>query len=184
VQSMRAIAPNLRRVYADPMDRVAREAVMLGASLAGIAFSNSSVALIHGMARPIGAFFHVPHGLSIAMLMPAVIEFTAPFGLELYAGASRAMGLASEGESSQSAVTKLINEFIQFNVDLEVPTPKSYGIDPGRWTSLLGTMAEQSLASGSPANNPRLASVEEMQQLYKQAWAGEETRQLYKKAGA
>jgi alcohol dehydrogenase class IV len=94
------------------------------------------------------------------------------------------MGLASEGESSQSAVTKLINEFIQFNVDLEVPTPKSYGIDPGRWTSLLGTMAEQSLASGSPANNPRLASVEEMQQLYKQAWAGEETRQLYKKAGA
>jgi alcohol dehydrogenase class IV len=184
VQSMRAIAPNLRRAYADPMDRVAREAVMLGASLAGIAFSNSSVALIHGMARPIGAFFHVPHGLSIAMLMPAVIEFTAPSGPELYAGAARAMGLASEGESSQSAVTKLINEFIQFNVDLEVPTPKSYGIDPGRWTSLLGTMAEQSLASGSPANNPRLASVEEMQQLYKQAWAGEETRQLYKKAGA
>ena len=172
---MRAIAPNLRRVYADPLDRYAREAVMLGATLAGIAFSNSSVALIHGMARPIGAFFHVAHGLSVAMLMPAVIEFSAPADVLLYANASRAMGLADEGESSESAVSKLVNEFIAFNKDLEVPTPKSYGIDPGRWTSLLGTMAEQALASGSPANNPRSASVEEMQQLYKQAWAGEES---------
>jgi len=183
-QAMRAIAPNLRRVYADPLDRYAREAVMLGASLAGIAFSNSSVALIHGMARPIGAFFHVAHGLSVAMLMPAVIEYSAPADILLYANAARAMGLADDSESSEAAVSKLVDEFIAFNTDLQVPTPKSYGIDPVRWTSLLGTMAEQALASGSPANNPRLASVEEMQQLYKQAWAGEESRQLYKVAGA
>ncbi|MGA2963278.1 MAG: iron-containing alcohol dehydrogenase [Candidatus Korobacteraceae bacterium] len=183
-QAMRAIAPNLRRAYADPLDRFARETVMLGASLAGIAFSNSSVALIHGMARPIGAFFHVAHGLSVAMLMPAVIEFSAPADIRLYANASRAMGLAAEDESNESAVSKLVNEFIAFNTDLEVPTPKSYGIDPGRWTSLLGTMAEQALASGSPANNPRPASTEEILQLYKQAWAGEESRKLYKQAGA
>ncbi len=50
--------------YANPSDVYAREAVMLGASLAGIAFSNRSVALIHGMARPIGVFFHVAHGLT------------------------------------------------------------------------------------------------------------------------
>ncbi len=183
-QSMRAIAPNLRRAYADPNDRFAREAVMLGASLAGIAFSNSSVALIHGMARPIGAFFHVPHGLSIAMLMPAVIEFTAPADLVLFAHASRAMGLADDNESCESAVSKLISEFIAFNQDLQVPTPKSHGINPERWTQLLPTMAEQSIASGSPANNPRPASKEEMVQLYKAAWAGEETRKLYKQAGA
>jgi alcohol dehydrogenase class IV len=184
VQAMRAIAPNLRRVFADPLDRLAREAVMLGATLAGIAFSNSSVALIHGMARPIGAFFHVPHGLSVAMLMPAVIEFSAPTDIVLYASVARAMGLADEGESSESAVSKLVNEFIAFNKDLEVPTPKSYGIDPGRWTSLLETMAEQALASGSPANNPRAASAAEIQQLYKKAWAGgQEIPQLYKKAG-
>jgi alcohol dehydrogenase class IV len=183
-QAMRAIAPNLRRAYADPSDRYAREAVMLGASLAGIAFSNSSVALIHGMARPIGAFFHVAHGLSVAMLMPAVIEFSAPADVLLYANAARAMGLADESESSESAVNKLVNEFIAFNKDLKVPTPKSYGIDPARWTSLLGTMAEQALASGSPANNPRSASLEEMQQLYKQAWAGEESQKLYKGVGA
>jgi alcohol dehydrogenase class IV len=183
-QAMRAIAPNLRRAYADPLDRYAREAVMLGASLAGIAFSNSSVALIHGMARPIGAFFHVAHGLSIAMLMPAVIEFTAPAAPELYAGAARAMGLAVDGESNESAVKKLVNEFIAFNQDLQVPTPKSYGINPDRWTQLLPTMAEQSIASGSPGNNPRAATAEQQVQLYKQAWAGEETRKLYKQAGA
>jgi alcohol dehydrogenase class IV len=184
VQAMRAIAPNLRRAYADPNDRFAREAVMLGATLAGLAFSNSSVALIHGMARPIGAFFHVAHGLSVAMLMPAVIEFTAPADLALYANASRAMGLATEAGSNESAVARLINEYIQFNQDLNVPTPKSYGIDPARWNSLLPTMAEQAIASGSPANNPRAASAEEIQQLYKAAWAGEETRKLYKTAKA
>jgi alcohol dehydrogenase class IV len=183
-QAMRAIAPNLRRAYADPNDRYAREAVMLGATLAGLAFSNSSVALIHGMARPIGAFFHVAHGLSVAMLMPAVIEFTAPADLVLYANASRAMGLATDADSSESAVAKLVDEYIQFNTDLKVPTPKSYGIDPGRWNSLLPTMAEQAISSGSPANNPRIATAEQIMQLYKAAWAGEETRRLYKTAGA
>jgi alcohol dehydrogenase class IV len=185
VQSMRAIAPNLRRAYADPSDVYARESVMLGASLAGIAFSNSSVALIHGMARPIGAFFHVAHGLSIAMLMPTVIAFSAPADIRLYANAARAMGVAGEDESNESAVNNLVNEYIAFNKDLEVPTPKAYGIDPARWESLLGTMAEQALASGSPANNPRAATAEEIVQLYKQAWAGgEDTQQLYNKAGA
>src|SRR3546814_9806674 len=76
--AMRAIAPNLRRVCSDPMDAAAREAMMLGATQAGIAFSNSSVALVHGMSRPVGAHFHVPHGLSNAMLLPTVTAWSAP----------------------------------------------------------------------------------------------------------
>ena len=107
-QSMRAIAPNLRRAYADPNDVYAREAVMLGASLAGIAFSNSSVALIHGMARPIGAFFHVAHGLSIAMLMPTVIAFSAPADIRLYANAARAMGVGQRGRATSPQSAKLV----------------------------------------------------------------------------
>ena len=54
----------------------AREAMMIGATQAGLAFSNSSVALVHGMSRPIGAHFHVPHGLSNAMLLPAITRFS------------------------------------------------------------------------------------------------------------
>jgi hypothetical protein len=92
---MRLIGPNLRRVYAAPDDAAAREAMMLGATLAGLAFSNASVALIHGMSRPIGAHFHVPHGLSNAMLLPAVTEYGPAAALPRYAEAARCIGCAS-----------------------------------------------------------------------------------------
>ena len=70
------ISANLRRVYHDGNDHVAREAMMAAATQAGMAFSNSSVTLVHGMSRPIGAHFHVAHGLSNAMLFPAVTAFS------------------------------------------------------------------------------------------------------------
>jgi alcohol dehydrogenase class IV len=74
--------------------------MMVGSMQAGIAFSNASVALVHGMSRPIGAHFHVAHGLSNAMLLPAVTAWSAPAAITRYADCARAMGLASEGEGS------------------------------------------------------------------------------------
>ena len=71
----------------------AREAMMLAATQAGIAFSNASVALVHGMSRPLGAHFHIPHGLSNAMLLPAVTAFSVEAALDRYAECARAMGL-------------------------------------------------------------------------------------------
>ncbi len=76
LSAMRAIWTNLPIACFEPENRDAREAMMLAATQAGIAFSNSSVALVHGMSRPIGAKFHVPHGMSNAMLLPAVTEFS------------------------------------------------------------------------------------------------------------
>ncbi|MEO8713616.1 MAG: iron-containing alcohol dehydrogenase, partial [Acetobacteraceae bacterium] len=73
--AMELIGKHLRTAYAEPRNARAREAMMLGATQAGLAFSNSSVALVHGMSRPIGAHFHVPHGLSNAMLLPAITRF-------------------------------------------------------------------------------------------------------------
>lgn len=168
--AMRAIAPNLRRVYNDGSDRTGREALMLGATLAGVAFSNASVALVHGMSRPIGAHFHVPHGLSNAMLLPAVTRFSASSALSRYADCARAMGVANEAEGDQSAVARLVNELNAINADLEVPTPQAYGINEEKWTSLLPTMASQALASGSPGNNPRVPTGEEIVELYNQVW--------------
>src|SRR6478672_7041199 len=73
--AIKTISDNLRRACHDSTDRRAREAMMMAATQAGIAFSNSSVALVHGMSRPIGAHFHVAHGLANAMLFPSVTEF-------------------------------------------------------------------------------------------------------------
>jgi alcohol dehydrogenase class IV len=170
--AMRLIAPNLRRVWANPQDEAAREAMMRGATLAGLAFSNSSVALVHGMSRPIGAHFHVPHGLSNAMLLPAVTAFGLNAGLARYAEAARVMGVASEAEGDQSAAAKLVEELRALNRDLEVPTPARYGIDKATWDGLLPTMAQQALASGSPGNNPRVPEAGEIVALYKEAWNG------------
>lgn len=171
LQAMRAIGPNLRRVWANPGDRTGREALMLGATQAGIAFSNSSVALVHGMSRPIGAHFHVPHGLSNAMLLPTITEFSVLAAPARYADCARAMGVAHQDEGDQAAVVRLIDELRQLNKDLDVPSPRAYGIDEARWTALLPTMAAQALASGSPGNNPLVPSAEQIVALYRQAWA-------------
>lgn len=171
LSAMRLIAPNLRRVCADPADRAARAAMMEGALHAGIAFSNASVALVHGMSRPISAFFHVPHGLSNAMLLPAVTAFSAPAALPRYAGCARAMGLADAVEGDQSAVARLVEELAALNAELDVPTPSAYGINPDRWRERIPLMARQAIASGSPGNNPRIAEASEIEAIYRSVWA-------------
>lgn len=170
LSAMRLIWPNLPLACSDPTNRPAREALMLGALQGGIAFSNSSVALVHGMSRPIGAHFHVAHGLSNAMLMPVVTQWSAPAALGRYAECSRAMGVADETESDQSAVGRLVEALHRINTDLEVPSPATYGIDKNKWDDLLPLMADQALASGSPGNNPRVPDAEEIIGLYRQAW--------------
>lgn len=170
LSAMRLIWPNLPLACADGSNRAAREALMLGALQGGIAFSNSSVALVHGMSRPIGAHFHVSHGLSNAMLMPLVTEWSAPAALPRYADCARAMGIAQEAESDQGAVGRLVESLHQINADLAVPSPRAYGIDKERWDALIPLMAQQALASGSPANNPRLAETDEIEELYRRAY--------------
>jgi alcohol dehydrogenase class IV len=171
LQAMAAIAPNLRVVDRAPDDRAAREAMMLGATLAGMAFSNASVALVHGMSRPIGAFFHVPHGLSNAMLLPVVTAYSAPAALRRYAQCAVAMGVAKDEEGDQAGVARLLDELSSLNADLGVPSPAAYGIDRQRWEEVKETMAVQALASGSPGNNPRVPTVEEIKDLYDRAYA-------------
>jgi alcohol dehydrogenase class IV len=168
--AMRLIAPNLRRVWAQPADAAAREAMMRGATLAGLAFSNASVALVHGMSRPVGAHFHVPHGLSNAMLLPAVTAFGLEAGLARYAEAARVMGVASAEEGDRSAAAKLVEELRALNRELEVPSPGAWGIDAQKWQGLLPTMAQQALASGSPGNNPRVPTAEEIVALYREVY--------------
>lgn len=168
--AMRAIWPNLRRVCEAPDDRVAREAMMTGSLQAGIAFSNASVALVHGMSRPIGAHFHVAHGLSNAMLLPVVTAWSAGSASSRYADCARAMGLTGPDDSDALAVRKLVRQLQDLNRDLDVPTPRSYGIDETRWRDLLPLMATQAIASGSPANNPRVPDPETVEMLYHAAW--------------
>ncbi len=170
LEAMKLIAPNLRKVFHDGSDEEAREKIMLGSTLAGVAFSAASVALVHGMSRPIGAAFHVPHGLSNAMLLPSVTEFSLVSCPERYADCARAMGIASVSDSAEIANQLLIQELKLLNEELKVPTPEQFGINKEAFFDLMPTMAEQALTSGSPANNPRVPTAEEIVELYRQLW--------------
>ncbi|RAU47902.1 MULTISPECIES: iron-containing alcohol dehydrogenase [unclassified Pseudomonas] len=168
--AMSLIGPNLRRVFQRDDDAQAREALMLGSTLAGVAFSAASVALVHGMSRPIGAFFHVPHGLSNAMLLPAVTEFSIPGAPGRYADCARAMRIASAGDTDEQANKKLLEELQALNDELQVPTVEGFGINRDRFFELMPLMAKQALASGSPGNNPRVPTADEIVELYRNLW--------------
>lgn len=170
IAAMGLIGPNLRRVYHDGQNEAARESMMIGATLAGIAFSNASVALVHGMSRPIGAFFHVPHGLSNAMLLPAVTAWSIPAAERRYADCARAIGAAGVADSDAMANEKLVGFLETINSELSVPTLEEFGVDRMRFEQSMATMAEQALASGSPANNPRVPTADEVIELYKTLW--------------
>ncbi len=170
--AMALIGQHLRTAYAEPGNAAAREGMMLGATQAGMAFCNSSVALVHGMSRPIGARFHVPHGLSNAMLLPAVTRFGLDAAAPRYAAAARAAGFAPSGADDARAGEALCDGLDRLNRELGVSTPQAYGIAWSEWDAAMDTMADQALASGSPANNPRVPNKAEIVALYRQVFAG------------
>ena len=171
VSAMQLIFPNLRSVFLDGKNKKAREKVMIGSTLAGLAFSNASVALVHGMSRPIGANYHVPHGLSNAMLLPTVTNFSISGSPIKYAYCSKIMGIADFNDSTNIANQKLIKELYNLNIDLKVPTPKEFGIKEEDFKNKLDTLAKQALDSGSPNNNPVVPSHKEIKELYLKLWA-------------
>ncbi|SNT46964.1 iron-containing alcohol dehydrogenase [Rhodococcoides kyotonense] len=167
LSAMRTIGRYLLRAYRDGSDREARENMMHASTQAGMAFSNASVCLVHGMSRPIGAHFHVAHGLSNAMLLPAITAFSIPGAPARYAECARQLGAAERQDSDEHASAKLIEFIDTLCADVEVPSPSTYGIDKARWDELIPLMAEQALASGSPSNNPVVPTADEIAELYR-----------------
>ncbi len=170
--AMGTIVRHIRTACEQPDNRPAREAMMLAATQGGIAFANASVTLIHGMSRPVGARFHVPHGLSNAMLLPEVTAWSVTHAPQRYAAAARAMGLAEEGDAEALALDRLVAGLRQLNADLQVPGPAACGIAESDWFDSLDVMAAQALDSGSPANNPRLPEAADIVELYRRVWQG------------
>jgi alcohol dehydrogenase class IV len=170
IAAMKLIAPNLIKVCKEPDNLVAKEAMMLGATLAGIAFSNASVGLVHGMSRPIGVHFHVPHGMSNAMLLPTITEYSLAGAPLKYAECAMHMGLVADVKDLDAAHQILINELKRINQTLAVPTFAEFGVEKAEYDALLANMAEQALASGSPANNPKVPALNDIIELYREVW--------------
>ena len=164
------IAGNLQQAWADGKNLAAREKTMMGALMAGIAFSNSSVALVHGMARPIGAYFHVRHGASNAALLGTVMEFSLEGNPTRYARIAGAIGLNIGGLSELEAARRGAEAVKKLIKDIRIPSLRELGVDKAKLDQLAPRMSEDAIASGSPANNPRQATREEIIELYKKAY--------------
>ncbi|TET17737.1 MAG: iron-containing alcohol dehydrogenase [Dehalococcoidia bacterium] len=170
LSAIELISGNLRQAWSNGNNLEAREKTMLGALQAGIAFSNSSVALVHGMSRPVGAYFHVAHGVSNAALLGVVTEFSLIGNPARYARIAKAMGENVEHLTILEAADLAAKSIKRLVQDIKIPSLQELGVDKEKLDKLAPQMAEDAIASGSPANNPRQATKEEIIELYKLAY--------------
>jgi alcohol dehydrogenase class IV len=123
------------------------------------------------MSRPLGALFHVPHGVSNAMLLPTVTRFSLPGGTGRYATLARTMGWSTSGDSDEAAAHALVDGLERLNRTLEIPRLRDDPrIEHGRFSCLLEKMAVDALGSGSPQNNPVVPTPGQIVELYRAAW--------------
>lgn len=169
ISAAKNIFKNLEQVCANGHDINARAQMALAATEAGIAFSNSSVTLIHGMSRPIGALFHVPHGLSNAILLDVCVDFLSKgTALERFAEFSRRCGLSSRNDSDQNAVDALTKKIHSLLSAINIPSIGSLeSIKRDVFIENIPKMATDAIASGSPANSIRTVKQQDIENLYK-----------------
>ncbi|MCR5012584.1 MAG: iron-containing alcohol dehydrogenase [Lachnospiraceae bacterium] len=170
VSAVKRIFKYLPVAYKNGYDADAREQMSLAAYEAGVCINNSSVTIVHGMSRPIGALFHVPHGMSNALLIKDCLAFAAEGAVERFARLSREAGIASYTDQNLIASNKLIEEIEKLVKTIEIPSMEAYGIDKDEYLSSINKMAADAVASGSPANTIREVSQEDCIEIYRKAY--------------
>ena len=169
LSSIKRIAKYLRRAWANGDDEEARSQMMIAAMEAGMAFNNSSVTIVHGMSRPIGALFHVPHGISNAVLLPACLDYAIMGIPERFADIAEAMGVDISKLNPFSAAQEGVKLIKQLCADVEIPTISGLGINKDEFMDKVDKMATDALASGSPNNTARKPCKEEIIKIYKKS---------------
>ncbi|MDO4284647.1 MAG: iron-containing alcohol dehydrogenase [Eubacteriales bacterium] len=174
VSAVRRITAWLPRAYASAAkgrpDPEAREQMAMAALEAGICINNSSVTLVHGMSRPIGALFHVSHGISNAMLLRECLTFALDGAMDRFAALGRAVGAVKETDTEQEAARRFLETVDAVISACEVPTLGEYGIDREAFEQVLPKMARDAMASGSPANTRKPLREEDLIGIYRRAY--------------
>ena len=170
MSAVKRIFKYLPMAFHDGKNEEARVQMSVAALEAGIAFNNASVTLIHGMSRPIGALFHVAHGLSNAMLMKECLSFALEGAYDRLADLGRNIGVAAAEDSDKEASEKFLNAVIALTQELETPTLAEFGIDRDAFFNVIGKMAYDAMDSGSPQNTQREITQADVEQMYRNLW--------------
>lgn len=170
MSAVKRIFKYLPTAFHDGKNEEARVQMSVAALEAGIAFNNASVTLIHGMSRPIGALFHVAHGLSNAMLIKECLGFALEGAYDRFADLGRNIGVASAEDSDIEASKKFLNAVVALTEELETPTLAEYGIDREAFFNVIEKMAYDAMDSGSPQNTKREITQSDIEQMYRNLW--------------
>lgn len=171
LSAVKRIFQYLPRAFRDGKDEEARTEMAVAALEAGIAFNNASVTLIHGMSRPIGAMFHVAHGLSNAMLMKECLSFALSGAYDRFGELGRSIGVASAQDTDRDASEKFLAAVAELTEELETPTLEQYGIEKDAFFQVIGKMAHDAMESGSPQNTRRNVTQADVEQMYRNLYS-------------
>lgn len=162
-EALTLLAGNIREVCRNGRNREARQAMLLGSMLAGMAFANAPVAAVHALAYPVGARFHVAHGLSNALVLPEVMRFNAPVATQLYAELARIIVPEATGDAA-TRTAALIDYFSRLASDLGLPTRlREVGIKQEN----VGQLAEDAMKQTRLlVNNPREVTLRDASEIY------------------
>ncbi|RHW21397.1 iron-containing alcohol dehydrogenase [Pseudomonas jilinensis] len=167
-EALRLLAANLDQAVHNGSNREARQAMLLGALLAGQAFANAPVAAVHALAYPLGGHFHIPHGLSNALVLPSVIAFNAPAAQNLYAELAPLLVPDLKPGSAASQTEQLVNALSELSPRCNLPSRLR---DAGVPESSLEMLARDAmLQQRLLINNPREVSEADALAIYRQAY--------------
>lgn len=170
VSAVKRIMKYLPAAYKDGSDEKARYEMSVASYEAGICINNSTVTLVHGMSRPIGALFHVAHGISNAMLLTKCLAFALDGAYEKFANLGREIGAATAEDDDKTASEKFIEALNEICKICEIPTLLEYGIPKDDFFAHMEKMAHDALTSGSPGNTMKPISEQDIIEIYKKLW--------------
>lgn len=168
--AIKRIFKYLPLAYEDGNNKKAREEMALAAFEAGVCINNASVTIVHGMSRPIGALFHVAHGISNAMLIKECLSYVLDGAYERFADIGRVINAADENDSDKKAAEKFLEKLSELCKAVEIPTLKEYGIDKNEFDKVVNKMAQDAMDSGSPSNTIKNVTKEDLLKIYEKLW--------------
>ncbi len=162
----------LPRAYANGSDAEARERMHNAATIAGMAFGNAMLALSHAMGHSLGAVFHVPHGRSVGLFLPYVIEYTANGGGTRYADIARFLNLPAQDEAEGAASLVAAIRQLSHQIDFATST-QQLGIDRDAYVQALPKLVSNAEADNQLFFNVRFANSEDLAKLFMYAYEGQ-----------
>lgn len=163
LEAIRMIARYLPVAVAEPRNAEARNGMAVAQYIAGMAFSNVGLGLVHGMAHPMGSLHDIPHGVANALLLPTVMEFNLSSSVEKYGRIAAAMGVDTAGMSAVEAAQAAVNAVKQLSIEVGIPQHLS---DLGIKEADIAALTEQAFTDVCTPGNPRDVTLDNISELY------------------